>query len=274
MTPLHRKRRSVAAATAAVLLTLALTYAPAGAWAANSGGAPGTLVVLAAANTTDPLNEIIGAFEREYPQARVIPEYAGTQVLATQAEQGAPFDVFISADSKHVAALNKEGLVGDAALLSEGHEVIVVPKDNPAHITSLRDLASKPAKLVLGVEAVPIGEYTRQILAKASKEYGAAFPARVLAQAVSLESNVKQVLEKVALGEADAGIVYFTDITPAYVHQISIVPIPQRFEVEAGNFIAVARAAHNPVLANEFAAFATGPAGRAIFRRHGYDPMP
>ena len=232
-----------------------------------------TLVALAAANVTDPLNDVIGAFEQAHPGVVVAPEYAGTQILETQAEQGAPFDIFVSADKQHMDALAREGLVDDVRLLSEGHEVIVVPKDNPAGIASLRDLADKDVKLVLGTDAVPIGIYTREIFAKASSAYGADFSARALAHAVSLETNVKQVLEKVALGEADGGIVYFTDVSALYRDKVEIVPIPHRFEVEAANYIAVARASRQPDLARALLDAATGTSGQTIFRRHGYDAL-
>ena len=263
-------KRVALASLAACLATGALAVRT----AADQAAPPVTLIALAAANTTDPFNDVIGAFESRHPGVLVVPEYAGTQVLQTQAEQGAPFDVFVSADEQHVAALAREGLVQGVELLSEGHEVIVVPKDDPAGIRSLRDLADKPAKLVLGTDAVPIGAYTRRILAKASNDYGPDFPARVLAHAVSLETNVKQVLEKVALGEADAGVVYFTDVTPRYRDKVQIVPIPRRYEVEAANYIAVASGSKHADLARDLVATAVGSDGRLIFRRHGYDPLP
>jgi len=241
--------------------------------AAQPQDAATTLIAFVAANATDPFNDLIAVFEHEHPGVRVVPEYAGTQILETQAEQGAPFDVFVSADRAHVDALARERLVTGIAPLSEGHEVIVVPKDDPAGILSLRDLAEKPAKLVLAAGNVPIGTYTRQVLARAALDYGRGFPDRVLAQAVSFESNVKQVLEKVALDEADAGIVYFTDVTPAYASKVTIVPIPQKYEVEAANYIAAAAQSRRPDLARELVALAVGPAGQAIFRRHGYDPL-
>jgi molybdenum ABC transporter molybdate-binding protein len=233
-----------------------------------------TLTAFVAANATDPWNDIMGAFESQHPGVVVQAEYAGTQILETQAEQGAPFDIFLSADRAHIDKLHGEGLVGEAALVSQGHEVIIVPEDDPAGIHSLRDLGDKPAKLVLGTDAVPIGIYSRQVLANAAADYGSGFPAAVLSHAVSFETNVKQVLEKVALGEADAGIVYYTDVTPAYSGKVTIVPIPQRYEVEAGNYLAVAAHSQQAMLAGELAVFAEGPAGKAIFQRHGYDPIP
>lgn len=232
-----------------------------------------TLIALAAANVTDPLNDVIGAFEQDHPGVVVVPEYAGTQILETQAEQGAPFDIFVSADKQHIDALVKEGLVDDVRQLSEGHEVIVVPKDNPGGITSLRDLADKDVKLVLGTDAVPIGIYTRQVFTNASSAYGADFASRALGHAVSFETNVKQVLEKVSLGEADGGIVYFTDVSAKYKDTVKIIPIPAEFEVEATNYIAVAHGSKQPDLARELLDAATSAGGQAIFRRHGYDPL-
>ena len=241
---------------------------------AADGDAPHvTLVAFVAANAMDPFNDIIASFEHRYPNVTVVPEYAGTQVLETQAEQGAPFDIFVSADRAHVDALEREGLVGRPQLLSEGHEVVIVPKDNPAGIASLRDLADKPARIVLGVDSVPIGVYTREVLAKAAADYGPDFPSRVLSHAVSFETNVKQVLEKVALGEADAGVVYFTDVTAKYAAKVTIVPIAQRYEVEAQNYMAVAAQSRNGALAGDFAALASGLEGRSIFRRYGYDAI-
>lgn len=263
---------------AAIVLALACALAPSAGSTADLGdattatAAATTLIVLAAANTTDPLNDVIGVFERDHPGVLVIPEYAGTGVLATQAEHGAPFDAFVSADRAHVDSLAREGLIESAVALSAGHEVIVVPKDNPAGIRSLRDLAGANAKLVLGADTVPIGTYSRQVLSKASAEYGADFSARVLGHVVSFETNVKQVLEKVALGEADGGIVYFTDVTAKYRDHVTVVGIPQRFEVRAVNYIAVGAYSGHQDLARAFVLAATGQSGQSIFRRHGYDP--
>ena len=203
MTSPRRYRSTVAALVIAAAVLLGAVPS-----AGDAPSASAKLVAFAAANTTDPFNDVIGGFERDHAGVLVLPEYAGTQILETQAEQGAPFDVFVSADRRHMDALEREGLVQDVRLLSLGHEVIVVPKDDPAGIDSLADLGSRDAKIVIGTPQVPIGAYTREVLQNASRAYGADFSARVLAHVVSLETNVKQVLEKVALGDADAGIVY------------------------------------------------------------------
>ncbi|HXW75916.1 MAG TPA: molybdate ABC transporter substrate-binding protein, partial [Candidatus Eremiobacteraceae bacterium] len=225
-----------------------------------------TLIALVAANATDPFNNIITDFEAAHSGVTVSAEYAGTQILETQLEQGAPADLFLSADLSHIKALQAEGLVGDYRLVAKGHEVIVVPAGNPAGISSLQDLGTKPNKLVIGVETVPIGIYTRQILDKASADYGAGFSQSVLAHAVSLESNVKQILEKVALGEADAGIVYRTDVTPDVASKVTVIDIPPQYEVEAENYIAVVTKSPHAALAGDLMSWALGSDGQAIFK--------
>lgn len=232
-----------------------------------------TLVALVAANATDPFNEIVKSFEDAHPEADVKPEYAGTQILETQLEQGAPADIFLSADLAHIQDLDKKGLILGYHLISKGHEIIVVPKGNPAGIASLGDLAAKPNKLVIAAENVPIGAYTRQILAKAASDFGQDFPTRVMANVVSLETNTKAVLAKVALGEADAGVVYKTDVTPSYADKVTVIEIPPKFEVEAANYIAVVKNSPNAKLAEDLVDYSIGPDGQAVFRKYGYDPI-
>jgi molybdate transport system substrate-binding protein len=151
--------------------------------------------------------------------------------------------------------------------------VIVVPKVNSAGITTLRDLADKSVKVVIGTEAVPIGAYTRQILARAAVDYGTDFQAKVFAHVVSLETNTKEVLAKVALGEADAGIVYKTDVTTSFADKVKVIEIPQQYEVEAANYIAVVKASANKNLAEDLVDYAIGPGGQAVFQKYGYDPI-
>jgi molybdenum ABC transporter molybdate-binding protein len=231
-----------------------------------------TLVALVAANATDPFNELIAEFQRTHPGVTVKASYAGTQILTTQLEQGAPADVFLSADLLHVKKLLDEKLVDPYRPVSEGHEVIVVPKSNPAGIASLHDLGTKRLKLVIGVPALPIGEYTRAIFANASADYGADFAQKALANVVSLETNVKQVLQKTVLGEADAGIVYRTDV-PDVADKVQMIEIPAKYNVAAYNYIAVTRASANAALANELVGLALSPRGQAVFAKYRYDPL-
>jgi molybdenum ABC transporter molybdate-binding protein len=260
---------AVASGAAVAAAGLPLTAAP-----VDADNAATTLVAFVAANATDPFNDIVKEFEASHADVDVTPEYAGTQVLETQLEQGAPADLFLSADLDHIKKLQGEGLVGEYYPVSMGHEVIVVPKDNPARVQSLQDLGTKQLKLVIGVEDVPIGKYTRQVFAKAAAGYGAGFPQAAFKNVVSLESNVKQILEQVALGEADAGIVYRTDVTPGYASKVDVVEIPAEYEVESTNYIAVVVKSQNARLATALVQLAIGPEGQAVFARYGYDKLP
>lgn len=230
-----------------------------------------TLYALVAANATQPFDAIDDAFEKSHRGVTVKANFTGTQILEQQLENGAPCDVFLSADLPHIQKIKAEHLVDDYRLISSTHEVIVVPKSNPGHVRSLRDLANKGVKLVVGVPAVPIGIYTRAIFAKAERSYRGDFSKNALANVVSLEVNVKAVLQKVVLDEADAGIVYETDVDAEAREKVDVIEIPKDLNISAKNYIAVANGSKNAGLARELVRYALSPAGHAIFERSGYD---
>ena len=266
--------------TAAVALIAAVgvgasvtTYSHAQGAGANQAGHSTTLTAFVAANATDPFNAIIQAFEQRHSGVFIQASYTGTQILQTQLQQGAPDDLFLSADLSHIAQIKKEGLVTQFYPVSHDKEVIVVPKANPAHITSLADLGRKPVNLIIGVTSVPIGKYTREIFQKANAVYGSAFSTDALAHVVSEEVNVKQILEKVALGDAGAGIVYQTDVTPALRSKVTVIPIPATLNVIATNYIAVPVHAPHPALANALLRMMVSAKGQAIFQQFGYQPL-
>ncbi|UOF89043.1 molybdate ABC transporter substrate-binding protein [Fodinisporobacter ferrooxydans] len=231
------------------------------------------LTAFVAANATDPFNTLIQMFAKQHPGISVQPSYAGTQVLQTQLEQGAPDDIFLSANRSHADELVKEGLVKQFYPVSRDHEVIVVPKANPAGIHSLQDLGTKPLKLIIGVPSVPIGQYTRQIFKNGNETYGAGFSAAAMGHVVSMETNVKQILEKVALGEGDAGIVYVTDVTPEFTSRLRIISIPKPYNVIATNYVGIPKNSQYPQLAKDFLALMRSPEGQGVFRQFGYDPL-
>lgn len=231
------------------------------------------LAALVAANLTQPFNTIIQRFSAQHHNVSVTPSYAGTQILETQLEQGQATDLFISADLAHIKKIQREGLVTSYVPISRMHEVIIVPKSNPAGIRSLEDLGTRPVRLVIGVPSVPIGAYTRQVLQKADKQYGAGFSTRVMSRVVSNETNVKQVLQKVVLGDAQAGIVYRTDVNRSFRGMLMIVPIPTRDEVEATNYAAVPRAAPHGALAKKLLVYLRSSKGQAVFVQDHYDPL-
>lgn len=228
---------------------------------------------LVAANATHPFNELIEVFEHEHPGVNMEATFAGTQVLRTQLEQGAQADIFLSADLTHIEAVKEQGLIEEFVPVSKGHLVIVVPKENRAGIHSYEDLANKPVKLVIGVDNVPIGTYTRQSLDKAKTGYGEDFPKKVLSHVVSFETNVKQVLQKVGLGEAEAGIVYRADVTSDFQKKVDIIEIPKEYNVDAINYIAATTKTNNPELTQEFLELILSDRGQEAFIRNGYDPL-
>src|SRR5688572_21310273 len=166
--------------------------------------------------------------------------------LRTQIENGARADLFASADQNHMATLVKASLVAAPRVFARNTPVIIVPQDNPAKVASFDDLP-RARKLVIGVPEVPIGGYTVQILDNA----GAAFKQQVMANVVSRELNVRQVLAKVSLGEADAGIVYRTDAI-AGKDKVRIIEIPAKVNVIAEYPVAVLSKAPQAAAARAF----------------------
>lgn len=239
----------------------------------TAAAVPEKLVAFVAANATDPFNTMIASFAKAHPGISVQASYAGTQVIQTQLEQGAPDDIFLSANLSHAEVLMKEGLVRQFYAISKDHEVIVVPKANPAGIRTLEDLGTKPVKLVIGVPNVPIGQYTRQIFKQANRAYGSDYSNQAMSHVVSLETNVKQILQKVALGEADAGIVYVTDVSAEFKNQVTIIPIPSSLNVTSTNYVGVATHATYPDIAQEFVDYMRSPNGQAVFSKYGYDSL-
>ncbi|WP_251550176.1 molybdate ABC transporter substrate-binding protein [Neobacillus muris] len=254
-----------ASLAAAVIASIALTS---GGNHNSTEAAEEELIAMVAANATDPFKDIL-----EHTGTKAKTTFAGTQVLRTQIEQGAKTDLFLSADISHIEALQKEGLVDEYQPVSHGHEVIVVEKGNPKAIKEVKDLADKPIKLIIGVDTVPIGKYTRQIFKNADEVYGNQFTENTMAHVVSMESDVKQVLQKVALGEADAGVVYRSDVTSKFQEKVEIVEIPASINAESTNYITVPKNAPNPQAGQSLLNFMVSPEGQAIFAKYGYDPL-
>jgi molybdenum ABC transporter ATP-binding protein/molybdenum ABC transporter molybdate-binding protein len=228
---------------------------------------------LIAANATDPFNDIVEEFEKKHSEVNVEGTFAGTQIIRTQLEQGAKADLFLSADLEHIEAVKEQGLIDEFFPVSNNRVVIVVPKDDRVGIHSLEDLGTKKVKLVIGTDTVPIGKYTRQIFDNAKEAYGDGFPEKVMSNVVSLETNVKQVLQKVALGEAEAGMVYPTDVTPEFLEKVVIIDIPKEYNVVATNYISVPKKAPNKELAEEFMQLMLSDKGQEIFVKYKYAPV-
>lgn len=265
-------RRSLSILAALLLSALLL---PGCAREYRPGKVPGEtgaeLMVFAAASLTEALPQAAAAYQAEHPKLRINFNFAGSQQLRRQVEQGAGADLIVTADWQHMRALAEEGLVVAPAALLRNELVVIVPRDNPAGIRDLADLAER-GRLVLADPAVPVGRYSRQVLAHLAAVYGPDYPRRVEERVVSLEGNVKQVATKVALGEADAGIVYRTDVTPALRERVTVLPVPEKYNVTAEYPAALLAEARGNQRAREFLDFLHGDAARAVFQRYGFQP--
>lgn len=213
------------------------------------------LTVFAAASLTDAFKEIAAQFEAAHPGVKVIYNFGGSNILRAQLEQGARADVFASANGVEMETARKAGLVGeDAQIFVSNRLVVITPSDNPAQLASLEDLAQDGLKLVIAEKNVPVGNYTLQMFEKmsADPQYGAEFGAAVLKNIVSQENSVRAVVGKVSLGEADAGVVYVSDITPEVLPRVKTFTVPDEFNELARYPIAPLREAAQPELARQF----------------------
>ena len=236
--------------------------------------APSTLTVYAAASLTDAFRDLGRTLEAAHPGLTVQFNFAGSQQLALQIEQGAPADVFASADQRWMSYAAEKGLVaGESAIFARNRLVAIVPRTNPARIRGLPDLARKGIKIVVAAEAVPAGKYSREALENLSTAPGFApdYAGRVLANVVSQEENVKAVVAKVQLGEADAAVVYSTDATPHVRDQLQIIQVPDPLQTLATYPIAVAKG-NNSAGGEAFVAYVLGPQGQATLARWGFLP--
>ena len=229
-----------------------------------------TLTVYAAASLTKAFADLADSLKTREPGLVVTFNFAGSQQLALQIEQGAPADVFASADQRWMKALSDSGLVaGTPAIFAHNRLVVIVPA--AAALARLQDLARPGVKLVLAADAVPVGRYARQALANLSRLAGFApdFARRALANVVSDEEDVKAVVAKVQLGEADAGIAYVSDVTPEIAPHVKRIDIPDAANVIADYPVAVLRRAANPAAAGAFVRLLLSPVGQSVLRANG-----
>lgn len=228
--------------------------------------------VLAAASLQEVARALEHELEREQPAVDVVLQFAGSQQLRTWIEHGIEADVFMTASLDHVEPLRQAGLtrrVVERAWCNV--PVVVVPRDNPAGITTFADLG-RARRLVLGVPGVPIGAYADRILARAEAELGRSFRDAVDAALVSRELDTRQVLARVELGEADAGIVYRTDARVAG-EAVAVIEIPERFGVEAAYAVAtLSSGAATQHRTDAWIELLASEAGQRILAEHGFVP--
>ena len=234
---------------------------------------PQTLTVFAASSLTGAFTEIGKAFEAANPGITVTLNFAGSGALRTQIEEGAPADVFASASGKEMDTLVTGNFITKDApqIFLTNKLVVILPANNPSALEKLEDLSKPGIKLVLAAEAVPVGNYARQALDKMNSSFGTGFKDKVLANVVSNEDNVKQVVAKVQLGEADAGIVYISDSIAA--PDLKSIEIPTDLNVIAKYPIAPLTKSENADLAAKFTEYVLSAEGQAVLQKWGFAPI-
>ena len=260
--------RPIALATLA-LVVLAVALACAG------GRARADLTVFAAASLAEAFRAIGDAFAEGNPGVRVDFNFAGSQTLSTQLSHGAAADVFAAADWRQMAAAQQAGLLGSPPVYFANNRLAVAVPAGSDGVRSLPDLACPGVRLAVAAAAVPAGIYARRALDLLADDdaYPDDFAAAVLANVATNETSVRGVVQKVALGEVDAGIIYETDaVAPQYAAALRVIPIPLRFNPAAEYPIATLAASPRPELAQAFVDLVQGDVGQAILREHGFAP--
>ena len=292
-------------------LSVMLLTALAGCSSAGSDPNEKFLVVFAAASLTEAFGDMADAFVTDHPGVTVILNFAGSQRLRTQLEHGAGADVFASADHIQMDRLMASGLLlGQPVPFTTNRLVVIVPRSNaplnvvedqsalvtshlapgtpgetsslprpegtnyaPGPVLTLEDMANEGVKLVVALPEVPAGSYARAVIANIGADPASRpeYAERVLANVVSMEPNTRSVAQKVALGEADAGIVYWSDAqVERLAGRVRVLPIPERSNVVAGYPVARLRGSAEPELAGEFIRFLRSTQGQDILREHGF----
>lgn len=260
----------------AAVLCLAGLASPFSAWAEE--GAPAakkkTLDVFAAASLTDAFKTLGKQFEAQEAGVAVVFNFGASNQLRTQLEQGAKADIFVSANKKEMDAAIASKAVADGAAkpFVWNRLVVLVPKDNPGQVATLKDLAKPKLKLVLADKAVPVGKYALDMFDKlaADAEYGPAYKEQALANVVSREENVKAVVTKVRMGEADAGVAYVSDLTGKDSDKLAMIPVPDKFNQIASYPIAPVAKSEQQELAAKFIEYLLSPAGKEVLKANGF----
>ena len=263
-----RKPRAVLAAALLVAIALLSACSP----GHSSPGDTDTLTVFVASSLADAFEELGEAFRMEHPDARLAFNYAGSSTLRTQLDLGARADVFASADVRQMELAQQAGLIVGTPQPFAANELVVITEAGSQQVQTLSDMAKPGLRLVLALPEVPAGAYARLALARmdSSAVFGDGFRRRVTANLASEETNVRQVLAKVTLGEADAGIVYLSDVVGEAALDVGIILIPPQFNVEAVYVAAVLRHGSEPTLAEEFVGFLESKGAQGVLSRHGF----
>ncbi|HEX2754162.1 MAG TPA: molybdate ABC transporter substrate-binding protein [Candidatus Limnocylindrales bacterium] len=266
-------RIETAARVGVLVVVLAGCTSRATASATGAASPAANLTIYGAASLKSALDKAKPAWEAAHPGSTLTIATDSSAALETQIEQGAPADVFLSADTTNPKKLADKGLAAGAAVSFAGNKLtVIVPTANPAAIKSPADLAKAGVKVIAAGDAVPITNYATQLVANLAKEsgYPSDYVAAYAANIASKEDNVKAVVAKIELGEGDAGIVYVTDAKAST--KVVTIDVPDAANVPATYAGVVVKASPNAAAAKAFLDWLAGPDGQAILAGFGFLP--
>ncbi len=231
-----------------------------------------SLKIFAASSLTDAFNEIKVKYQSDHPNVSITYDFEGSQALVQKLANGAPADIFASADTANMQKAITADVVSQNKVFAHNKLMVIVPMKNPAKVFTLKDLARSGIKLDIAAPEVPVGKYTLQVLDKMgqSAQYGPDYVKNVKANAVSQEDNVKAVVQKVQTGVVDAGIVYLTDITLDVAKQVIGIDIPDNLNVVADYPIAVTKNSKQATEAKNFVDYILSKEGQDILGRYHF----
>ncbi len=237
----------------------------------------GEMTIFAAASLTAVFEQMAADIQEANPDISITFNFAGSQALVTQLTEGAEADVFASANLSQMNAALEAGVVpDDGEIFAQNQLVIIVPADNPAGITTAADLDNEGVDFVTALPDVPIGQYTRQSVCAMGEDtdnFGDTFVEDFAGNIVSEEENVTAIVTKVSLGEADAGIVYETDVTADVADSVIVIPIEPQFNVYAEYPIALVEGGDS-ALGGAFVDYVLSSEGQATLGAFGFLPKP
>jgi len=228
------------------------------------------VIIFAASSLSESFTELEKSFEFANPGVDVVINFGSSATLLAQIQDSRRADVFASADFQHIQVLMDASLIGqqDVDVFAENELLVILPSDNSANITTIEDLADPGHRIVMALSEVPAGAYARQSIANLDMSMGPGFEDAVLMNLVSSEDNVRQVLLKVDLGEADAGFVYRTDAL--ILSNPRVIPIPEEFQPEILYSIGILGESSSRERAKAFFDYVLSEQGQAILQSWGF----
>ncbi|MDV0441805.1 molybdate ABC transporter substrate-binding protein [Methanorbis furvi] len=234
---------------------------------------PVEIDVYAAASLTGVMTELGNKFMEENKNIKVNFNFAGSQTLKTQILEGADADLYISANNAQFTPVVDAGLIGEKKILLKNKLAIAVPKANSKNITDLAGMAEKNVVLVIGNKDVPFGQYTRDIINKYQNDSHDGYVDAFMANVKSEVDAVDKVKPLLVLDEADASLVYKSDISKADKDDITLIELPDNYNVIADYPYGIINTTKNPEAVKAFESYMTGPVGTALLKDYGFDPV-